>query len=49
MKRVLGAFRWARMVLGASAVLALILVVALWDTVVMGRDCDEQLDREGGK
>lgn len=49
MKRLEGALRWGRMVLGASLVLVLIFAVALWDTVVMGRDCDEQLDREDAK
>lgn len=46
MQRLESIFRWARCAIGSGAVLALILVVAFWDTVIRGRSCDEQMEDE---
>lgn len=44
MRRLESIYRWARCAIGAGAVLALILAVAFWDTVIAGRSIDEQLE-----
>lgn len=46
MSRIRNLFHWAGCVVCGGLTLALIMVVAFWDTVVMGRPMDEQLDRE---
>lgn len=46
MRRLDHIFRWTRCAIGSGAVLALILIVAFWDTVVMGRSFDEQIGED---